>query len=194
MASDWVVAAAAELDRLQEPHKQKKRATVIALVDARLGGQSEETVWDRTVHPNVCARSIYQGKWRKDSLFAEVLRNVTTLATEWRDTEELRAIESAAKKLRLATPLSADQLISVAQTGRLRRVTDVGGRPQVIYEDASASEVLRAVLAVLDRAGVETANKGTISGALGVQIYIPENGRDGNDDSTTGGTARAISE
>lgn len=170
MASDWVVAAVAELDRLPEPHKQKKRATVIALVDARLGGKSEETVWDRTVHPNVCARSTYHGKWRKDPLFAEVLRNVTTLATEWRDTEELRAIESAAKKLRLATPLSADQLISVAQTGRLRRVTDVGGRPQVIYEDASASEVLRAVLAVLDRAGVETASKGTIGGALAIVL------------------------
>jgi hypothetical protein len=159
MASDWIAAARKELDRLTEPHREKKVATVIAIVDARIGGQSEETVWDRSRFSNVCARSVYHGKWKKNSLFMDVLRKVTELAQGWKDGEELRAIELAARKLRLASPVVADQLVSVATTGRVRRLVDVGNGPQVLYENAAASEILRATLALLDRAGMETAVK-----------------------------------
>ncbi len=41
----------------------------------------------------------WQGK--KDSLFVEVLEAVMTLAQEWNDTEELRAMDEAVRKLRL---------------------------------------------------------------------------------------------
>lgn len=159
MDSDWVIAARKELDRLKEPHREKKVATVIALVDARLSGQSEELIWDRDTHPNVCARSVYHGKWKKNVLFMDVLRKVTELAQGWKDGEELRAIELAARKLRLASPVVADQLVSMATTGRVRRVVDAGGKPNVIYENAAAGEILRATLALLDRAGMETAVK-----------------------------------
>lgn len=157
--ADWIAAAQAELGRLANPHREKKRATVIALVDARVSGHSEETIWDRQRFPDVCARSVYHGKWKKNALFMEVLANVTALAQAWKDGEELRSIELAARKLRLAAPVVADQLVSVATTGRVRRVQDAGAGPRVVYEDAAAGEILRATLALLDRAGMETATK-----------------------------------
>lgn len=160
MASDWIASAKEQLARLQNPHREKKRATVIALVDARLAGKSEETVWDRETHPNVCARSVYHGKWKKDTLFMDVLETVTRLAQEWNDTEELRAVDAAVRKLRLATPAVADQLVSMATTGQVRRVMrDGAGVARVVYEPAGAGDVRLAAMAVLDRAGMETAVK-----------------------------------
>ena len=159
MAADWIVAAKSELDRLGEPHREKKRATVIALVDARLSGQSEELVWDRARYPNVCARSVYHGKWKKNVLFMDVLAKVTELAQGWKDGEELRAVQAAVRKLRLATPAVADQLVSVATLGRVRRVIDEGNGPSVVYTLAQSAEVIRAAVALLDRAGMETAAK-----------------------------------
>lgn len=171
--SDWIAAAASHLARLRNPHREKKRATVIALVDARLAGKSEETVWDRAVHPNVCARSVYHGKWKKDSLFVEVLEAVTTLAQEWNDTEELRAMDEAVRKLRLATPAVADQLVSMATTGRVRRIVrDSSGAPAVVYEPAGAGDVRLAAMAILDRAGMETAAKSEAKVDDGVRIII----------------------
>lgn len=159
MASDWIAAAKNELDRLAEPHREKKRATVIALVDARLSGQSEELIWDREKFPNVCARSVYHGKWKKNALFMDVLAKVTELAQGWKDGEELRAVQSAVRKLRMATPAVADQLVGVATLGRVRRVQQGVNGAQVVFENASSAEVIRAAVALLDRAGIETAAK-----------------------------------
>ena len=56
MAGDWIDAVAAELDRLENPHRDKKRATILAIVDARLAGKSEETVWTPR-RTETCSRS-----------------------------------------------------------------------------------------------------------------------------------------
>jgi hypothetical protein len=161
MASDWIISAQQQLARLQDPHREKKTATVIALVDARLANKSEETVWDRETHPNVCARSVYHGRWKKDDLFVEVLETVTRLAREWNDTEGLRAIKMAVKKLQLATPDAVDQLVGMATTGQVRRVMvgEDGQTQRTVFQPAHANDVRLAAIAVLDRAGIETAVK-----------------------------------
>lgn len=135
--ADWESLAASELDRLTNPHATKKRATIIALVDARIAGRSEETVW---ALPDTCNRSIYHGKWKKDPVFAEVLERVTGLARTWKDGAALRALSQAAERLALASPVAVGRAIAMLQS-----------------EDEQV--VLRAAFGILDRAGVETAAK-----------------------------------
>lgn len=137
MAEGWLVEAARLLDELPQPHKEKKKATILALIDARLAGHSEETVWDR---PDTCSRSIYHEKWKKNATFARVLAEVTRLAMSWRDSETLRALKRAAERLALASPTAAIKLID-----RL--------------DNADDGIVLRAAFGILDRAGVDTAVK-----------------------------------
>ena len=142
-APDWAGLAAAELERLDgNAHSGKQRATVLALVTARIAGQPEASIWDRATHPDVCSKTVYQNKWKKQPLFADVLTNVERLARTYQDTRTLRALQSAAERLALAAPVAVGRLIALMQGS----------------EDAI---VLRAALGILDRAGVETAQKGS---------------------------------
>lgn len=136
--ADWESLAAAELDRLTNPHAGKKRATIIALVDARIAGRTEESVWTL---PETCNRSVYHVKWKKDPTFAEVLTKVTDLARGWKDGASLRALSQAAERLALASPIAVARAIAMLQS-----------------DDEQV--VLRAAFGILDRAGVETAAKG----------------------------------
>lgn len=117
MAETWSAAIADELEKLNgtpdDPSYRasvivKKRATIIALIDARLAGRSEESVWLR---PDTCNRKIYHTKWKKDPLFAEVLERATAIAHRWKDEEGLRAMERAQKLLQLATPHAAATVV-----------------------------------------------------------------------------------
>lgn len=153
---DWAGLAAAELDRLNgKPHTGKMRATVLALVDVRLAGLPEERVWDRSLYPDACSRTIYQQKWKHQPLFASVLTNVEALARNYQDTRTLRALQSAAERLALASPVAVGRLIALMQ-------------------DPESAIVLRAALGILDRAGVETAQKASseISGKGGDAFEI----------------------
>lgn len=137
MADTWIEAATTALERLDNPHQRKKRDTVIALVDARLAGRSEETVWER---PETCSRTVYHTKWKHDPTFAAVLAEVSAIAQRWQDTRALRALQSAAERMALASPVAAAKLIGLMNA-----------------DDAAI--VLRAATAILDRAGMETATK-----------------------------------
>ena len=134
---EWLQAADNELDRLRDPHRDKKRATILALVDARLAGRSEETVWGR---PDTCSRNTYHTKWKLDPVFAEVLLRVTALARQWQEGRTLRALAAAAERLALAAPVAVARLVERMSS-------------------ADEAIVLRAAVAILDRAGVETAAK-----------------------------------
>lgn len=135
---DWVDAVASELDRLDgQLHANKKRNTVLALVDIRLSGGSEESVWTR---PTTCNRSTWHLKWKRDPLLMDVLGNVERLARRWTDTRTIRALQEAAEKLMLASPAAAGKAIAL-----------------MLSEDDAVA--LRAAFGVLDRAGVETAPK-----------------------------------
>ncbi|HSN77865.1 MAG TPA: hypothetical protein VL334_22545 [Anaerolineae bacterium] len=153
--SDWADAVVTDLERLHGlEHEHKRRQTILALVDARLAGRSEETVWDR---PETCARSTWHGKWKHQPLMLDVLSSVDRAARRWSDTKTLRALAEAAEMLALASPAAAEQLIEIGTRGRLRYVQEGATAPQ--YEPASGPDVVRAALGVLDRAGVETAPK-----------------------------------
>lgn len=138
-APDW--SASAEildaLGRLQAPHLQKKITTILALVDARLAGRSEESVWSQ---PGTVARNNYHAKWKKDELFAEVLATVHRAALRHQNQRATDAMLLAQHRIRLASVPAASTVIRTMQS------TD----EQV---------ALRAALAILDRAGLETAPK-----------------------------------
>lgn len=135
--ADWTEHAAAILGALEPPHAAKKRATIIALVNARLEGKTEESVWK---DPSVCNRATYHNKWKKDRQFAEALRTVTEFAQGWKNQRSARALKEAADRLAM--------LAGPAVT--------VLGRSLTSSDEAIA---LRAAFGVLDRAGIETANK-----------------------------------
>lgn len=125
------------LDRLPDPHRQKKRATVLALVGARLAGESDEGVFARS---DTCSRSIWYGKWSKDEIISAVLADVLKAAEDWVAGDELEAMRVAKRWLALGTPLAAARLV-------------------VMIRDADSSQARLASQAVLDRAGTETASK-----------------------------------
>lgn len=138
--AEWETLATAELTRLTAPNEAKKRATVLALVDARIAGAPEESVWSR---PDTCSRNIYHAKWKKDATFASVLENVTALARQWHDGRALQALSRAAERLALASPVAVAKAIKLMDSG----------------DEAVA---LRAAFGILDRAGVETAAKSKV--------------------------------
>lgn len=154
--AEWEAQAATELGRLANPHAAKKRATVIALVDARIAGRSEETVWAMA---ETCSRNIYHSKWKRDEIFADVLEKVTALAREWHDGRAMRALSDAAERLALASPAAVARAVEVLTTGQIT-FRDRNG--EIIREAyAQMPEVLRVIFGVLDRAGLETASKST---------------------------------
>lgn len=139
MAEDWTTARAitAELDRLTGPHVEKQKRTILALVEARLAGRTEETVWSI---PGTCNRSTYHSKWKWQEPFASVLDNCTKAASAHRDGAAARALAQAAERLAMAAPPAVGRLISLLNS-----------------EDEAI--ILRSAVAILDRAGVETGQK-----------------------------------
>ena len=136
--ADWTEAAMADLERLDGlQHEQRRRQTILALVDARLAGRSEETVWDR---PETCARSTWHEKWKRQPLMQDVLASVERAARRWTDTRTLRALAEASERLQLASPAAAGKAIAL-----------------MLSQDDRVA--LQAAFGVLDRAGVETAPK-----------------------------------
>jgi hypothetical protein len=146
MAVEWEGAVAAALGALTGAHAEKQKATIIALVDARLAGKPEESVWDR---PETCNRRTYHMRWKHDPAFAGALAEVQRLASEFKDSRVVRALAQAAERLALASPVAAAKVIELLGAGdeRVR---------------------LQAAFGILDRAGQETASKGPQSAVLRV--------------------------
>lgn len=148
MAGEWVKAVEEAFDDLTPPHLEKKKATIIALVDARLAGKPEESVWKL---PEVCNRGTYHLRWKHDPAFAACLEAVTRLARQWKDGRTVRALQEAAERLALAAPVAVGKVLGLLTS-----------------EDENVR--LRAALAILDRAGVETATKAEthVEGQIGL--------------------------
>lgn len=134
----WQAIAVQQLDRLNDnPHGQTMRDTILALVDARIGGSAETAVFDR---PNTCNRTTYHRKWKKQPVFADVLEQVTALARTWKTRRALAAIEEAATLIDLSSP--------EATLAAVRRLHDHDGQVS-----------LRAAFGLLDRSGLEAHRK-----------------------------------
>jgi hypothetical protein len=157
---------------LTEPHIGKKKATIVALVDARLAGKSEESVWGRD---EVCNRRTYHMKWKQDPVFAQCLADVWKLAQEWKDSRAVRALREAAERMALASPLAALTATKLLQADddRLK---------------------LQAAFGILDRAGMETASKAAGPAMPGVLVVLPDNGRGDRAAEAPAGTADQVPE
>lgn len=138
--TEWaaVPAIVGQLERLEElQHSEKMKATIFALVAARIAGRSEETVWSL---PETCNRATYHSKWKKHPVFADVLKRVTAAARHYKDTEAARAVAKAAERLAMASPVAAARLAALLQSD-------------------DETTVRLAAVNILDRAGLETAAK-----------------------------------
>lgn len=153
---EWLHLALDELNRFTGRSRRKKQQTVIALVQARVDGDPISSVWKRD---DTCARSTYYNSWKGDHVFSKVHENVEKLALDWQATRGLRAVRKAAEALQIYAPMAANKAFQV-----------------LMNEDDSTA--LRAAFGILDRAGVETAQK--LDHALA--------GRDGGPIKTMGAT------
>lgn len=135
----WKRVVTAELGRLDgAQHERKKKDTILALVDARLAGVTEESVWRRA---GTCNRSTWHEKWKKDRLIAEVLENVYRAAAGWKDGRAAAALAEAAEMLKLESPNSVRTVVFLRDRAKDEKVR------------------IRAALGILDRADVKTATK-----------------------------------
>lgn len=111
----WADAAGRELDQIVGRHAAKKRATILAVVGARLRNEPVERIFDR---PETCARSVYYGKWLRDPQFSATLARVTTLAQHWQTEQELTELTRRqadwVNKMVAVTDVAADRLAEMA--------------------------------------------------------------------------------
>ncbi len=146
----WKTADAitSQLQRLDEytPHDWRRmKTTILALVDAHLASETEESIWSR---PDTCNRKTYHTRWKKDPLFMDVLTNVRRAARAHQDSRAARSLARAVENLALAAPSSVNRLIDL-----------LGSADEAI--------ILRAAVAILDRAGLETAAKQSTAATVG---------------------------
>lgn len=133
-----------ELKRLRgHLHERKKRNTILALIDARLAGTSQEDVWGRD---DTCARSTWFEKWSKDPLIAEILQNCTEVADDWHDNRAAMALAETATRLMLEAPASLDTVLDVRDyaendADRLRAAQDVLNRASSVTGTKSSQEM-----------------------------------------------------
>jgi hypothetical protein len=147
-ADEWIEMASAALARLEPPSINKKRNTIIAVVDARLSGRSVESALNR---PHTAHYNTYYRNWVKSENFVSVLNEVLDIAQRWQSEQAMEALQRAAHRLALASPVAAGKLVQ-----------------QLSHEDAAI--VLRAAIAILDRAGIETARKSRSETTASVDI------------------------
>lgn len=89
--------------------------------------------------------------------FREAVSLYVAAWSNWETREEEKAIRAAGRALRLATPVAVAQLTSVIEQGQVA----FDRADAVVVKQASVAEMIRAALSVLDRAGLETAEKST---------------------------------
>jgi len=143
--AEAITAQLARLDDHQPHDWRRMKTTIIALVDAHLASQTEESIWAR---PDTCNRKTYHTRWKKDPLFVDVLHNVRKAARAHQDSRAARSLATAAERLALAAPPAVNRLIAL-----------LGSADEAI--------ILRAAVAILDRAGLETASKQSSAATVG---------------------------
>lgn len=134
---EWIEEAADLLGRIKGRAAQKKRETIIALVDARINNRHDATAFEKagTGH-----QITYHRLWKHDPVFRDVLAEVERLASHWHNLQQARQLAVTAEKLAQLAPTAADVLAEAMRS------------PDMTI-------ALKAALAVLDRAGVATAVK-----------------------------------
>lgn len=169
------------LSAITGEHVAKKEATILRLAQAVASNQSQASVWKQ---PDTCTSNVWHGRlgkpgWKDDPIIAHAYQVAEARARWWERVRKGRALQDASDELVDLAPDAVRQLASVIRRGQM--VFDRA--EEIVIKQASVGEVIRASVDVLDRAGIETASKSTVAGNMGVQIYLPDNGREDNADS-----------
>ncbi len=141
MEKQWQNALVGIFDGLDGPHLEKKKATILAIVDARLSGQAEERVFER---PDTCSRTVWHTKWKRDAEIGGRAERIFQAASEWRDNRTLLALAEAVETLQLSAPDAVNRLVAI------------------MNQAADLTNSRLAAVAVLDRAGTSTASKSSV--------------------------------
>lgn len=108
--ADWTSLAEiiAALASFGGAHAEKKRQTIIALVEAELAGDPEETVWSR---PDTCSRSTYHARWKRNKQFTRVLALVRDIARKYASAAPAAAMIKARRTMQLGTAPAATRTV-----------------------------------------------------------------------------------
>lgn len=134
---EWIEEAADLLGRITGRAAPKKRATIVALVEARINNRPDATAFDRADTGHMIT---YHRQWKHEPVFRDVLAEVERLALHWRNLQQARYLAATAEKLAQLAPAAADVLAEAMKS-------------------PDFAIALRAAFGVLDRAGVATAVK-----------------------------------
>ena len=137
---DWVLEAREILRELQGRHSEARRITILELVRARLEGRGVSSVFEL---PGTVPIEQYYGRDRSDPIFQQVYQKVLDLAITSRESASASNLQKAVFALSVNTTLAVQTILRVMISG----------------DDRTR---LQAAIAVLDRAGLGTAQKGTL--------------------------------
>lgn len=134
---EWIEEAAELLQQITGRAAQKKRATIIALVEARINNRPDATAFEKTGTGHMIT---YHQRWKTDPTFSRVLAEVERLALHWHSLQQAKHLAATAEKLAQLAPVAADVLAEAMKS------------PDMVV-------ALKAAFGVLDRAGIVTAVK-----------------------------------
>lgn len=122
----WAEVMGPFLALIGPPHAERKRASVLALMDARLNGKGLRYVWGR---PGVCSRNAWY-KWLKNDLaFARAVQIGEGLALEKSasvvgamEAAALSALEMARREINLRAPDAVRRVLALMDSAELEQV------------------------------------------------------------------------
>lgn len=112
---DSITSVTDVLNEITGAHAEKKKATILALVQARLNNQTARSVF---ADPAYCNESTYHKKWKHDPVFARVFDYVMSAATTLVNAEELIFMVEARRYVQRRTPQAAKVLIKTLDDER----------------------------------------------------------------------------
>lgn len=134
----WYEIAQPHLDKIQHPHKGKKQATVMAVIQWRLLGIPVK--WK--TNPAVCSAQTWSSKWQHEPEIAAALHAITDAIGLHRQAKAAEAVETAYMRLREGTTEAVGYLFAILSSA-----------------DTKDSDRLNAIKTILDRASLSTASK-----------------------------------
>ncbi len=134
----WQQVARPHLERIKNPHKGKKQATVMAVVHWQLLGIPIQ--WKK--NPAVCSAQTWSSKWQHEPEIAEALHAIMDAIRESRQGKAAETVENALLLLQENAGTAVEQLLAILTAGSTKD-----------------NDRLRAIDSLLDRASAATAGK-----------------------------------
>jgi len=147
MAEPWIEEALTALGTLRGRTARQKRDTILAVVTAKMRGDTVNSVLTSDNSP-VSEQGYY--RWMKDAEFRKALERVESLAMASQDRESLDRIRRAKRMIAQAAPAAVRELTKILLTSpderiRLQAANSILDRARLdlVNNDASASDTAR---------------------------------------------------